>query len=159
MRVNSNQYVFVDNHVEIHTKKGEAILIDKDDFARVKTHCWFVDSKGYVCGPRIRLHRFLMQPPKGMQVDHINRNKLDNRKCNLRIVTNQQNHFNRPINKNNKSGCTGVSYNKVCKKWCCQISRDGKCQYSGLFDTKEEAVAKRKSLEAIYFIVKKETTQ
>ena len=151
MKVNTNHYVFAGDTVEIHTKNNDVILIDKDDFERVKTHCWFVDSKGYVDGPRMRLHRFIMQPPKGKQVDHINHNKLDNRKCNLRIVTNQQNHFNRPINKNNKSGHAGVSYNKACKKWCCQITRDGKCQYSGLFDSKEEAIAKRKSLEAIYF--------
>lgn len=151
MRSNTNKYVFVGNIVEIHTKNDEIILIDKCDFEKVRNHCWFIDSKGYVVGPRIRLHRFLMAPPKGMQVDHINRNKLDNRRCNLRIVTNQQNHFNRPLNKNNHSGCTGVSFHKASKKWCCQISRDGKCQYSGLFDTKEEAIAKRKSLEAIFF--------
>lgn len=154
-RPNTNTYESVGNTVEIHTAHGDVILIDAVDFENVKQRCWCVETKGYARSGKERLHRFIMHPPKGLQVDHINRNKLDNRRCNLRIVTNQQNHFNRPVNKNNTSGVTGVSYNKAAKKWACQISLNGRCKFSGLFDTKEEAIAKRKSLEAIYFNIER----
>ena len=159
MRVNTNRYVINDDFVEIITRKNEVIFIDKDDFEKCKKISWNIDSKGYANGGnknvgKVRLHRYIMNPPKNMQVDHINRNKLDNRKSNLRIVTNQENHFNRPLNKNNKSGIKGVYYNKVSNKWCCQITLNGKCVHSELFDIKEEAIAKRKLLENKFFKIK-----
>lgn len=55
----------------------------------------------------IGLHRFVMNPLPGFQVDHINRNPLDNRKCNLRLCTQQDNAKNKSRYKNNK-------YRKKC---------------------------------------------
>lgn len=55
------------------------------------------------------LHRFVTNCPKGLQVDHINHNTLDNRKCNLKICTCFENMQNRT---NNKTGCIGVRYYK-----------------------------------------------
>lgn len=159
MRCNTNVYTFVDDYVEIHTVRGDVILVSDSDFERVKQHCWSVDSKGYAnaggkrLGGTVRLHRFIMGNTKGLHVDHINRNKLDNRRDNLRLVTNQQNHFNLSLAKNNKSGCTGVYYNKQCRKWCCQICHNGRCVHSELFDKKEDAVNKRHELEGIYFCI------
>lgn len=156
MRANKNTIFIINDFAEIITAKGEVIIIDASDVDECKNHSWYIDCKGYPStGGRglktTRLHRFLLRPPESMQVDHINHNKLDNRRCNLRIVNNQQNHFNRPINKNNKSGCKGVYYNKQCKKWCCQITLNGKIIYSKLFNTFDEAVEQRKILESLYF--------
>lgn len=157
MKPNTNVYVIDGDSVVIITKQNEKILIDLDDLERVNKHCWSVDSKGYVnaggkcLGGTTRLHRFILDCPKGYVVDHINRDKLDNRKSNLRIVTNQQNQFNRKLGKNNVSGCIGVHYNKKCKKWCCQLTHNGKCVYSALFDNINDAIEQRKSLEKQYF--------
>lgn len=156
MRVNSNKYLFKNNHIEIVTVHNQHILIDYDDFERCKKVSWCVDNKGYANGSNnqigtVRLHRYILSVPKDKQVDHINRNKLDNRKSNLRIVTNQQNQFNRGLNKNNTSGIKGVHFNKSCKKWCCQITHNGKIVHSELFDNLELAIAKRKSLEDKYY--------
>lgn len=156
MRVNTNRYNFKDDYVEIFTRKNQIILVDLDDFETVKNYCWYVDNKGYAQNnnsknKHIRMHRLILNPPKNMQVDHINHNKLDNRRCNLRIVTNQENQFNRNPSKNNTSGYVGVSYNKECKKWCCQITLNGRCIHSELFDTKEQAIEKRKLLEEKYY--------
>lgn len=156
MRVNTNRYNFKDDYVEILTRKNQVILIDKDDFEKCKKLSWCVDNRGYANGGNkelgtVRLHRYILNPPKDKQVDHINHNKLDNRKCNLRIVTNQENQFNRIPSKNNKSGYVGVYYNKECKKWCCQITLNRKCVHSELFDTKEQAIEKRKLLEEKYY--------
>ena len=64
-------------------------------------------------------------------IDHINRNRHDNRAENLRVVSNQQNAFN----KNAK----GYFYKKQNKKWCAQIKTNGNCSYLGLYDTAQEA--------------------
>ena len=155
MRRNTNQYIFQKDHVEIRTRRGDIILIDHEDYEKCRLVSWCVDSKGYANGKSpfggtVRLHRFILDPGE-LHVDHINRNKLDNRRSNLRIVTNQQNHFNESIPKNNKSGHLGVYWNRQCRKWCSQITVDGKTISGGLFSKLEDAVRKREELEKIYF--------
>ena len=156
---NKNVITIKENHAEIKTAKGGIILIDVSDAKSCKEHSWYIDDKGYpsTCykGKTTRLHRFLIGETNGLQVDHINRNKLDNRRCNLRLVTNQQNQFNQGISKNNTSSVKGVYYNKQCKKWCCQITFNRKKVYSKLFETFEEAVKQRKILESKYFKINK----
>lgn len=73
------------------------------------------------------------------QVDHINNNKLDNRRGNLRVASRQQNGFNTPIGKSNSSGYKGASWNKGANKWIATIRVDGNKIHLGLFNTKEEA--------------------
>lgn len=75
-----------------------------------------------------------------IQVDHINGNRADNRKSNLRICTNQENSMNRNKNKNNTSGYKGVVYDKERKKWRARIQHNGKHYASPRrYDTPEEA--------------------
>lgn len=92
------------------------------------------------------LHRLIMEPPKGKVVDHINRNPLDNRRMNLRVVTIQQNLRNqkRP---NNTSGQNGVSFNKLSNRWEAYITTDYKRRNLGLFDKLEDAIKARKTAE------------
>src|SRR3954466_3760097 len=63
------------------------------------------------------LHRYLLRPPNGIEVDHINRNPLDNRRSNLRLGTHAQNSRNK-FQKNSPSGFKGVYWAKDKKKWC-----------------------------------------
>lgn len=156
MRRNTNKYIFKDDYVEIITRNGDTILIDFEDFEKCKTISWCVDSRGYANGGNksvgnVRLHRFIMNPGE-LHVDHINRNKLDNRRKNLRIVTNRQNHFNRPLNANNSSGHIGVYWNKDCSKWCSQITVRRKTISGGLFENIEDAIRKREEMEKQYFV-------
>ena len=90
------------------------------------------------------LHRLLMGFPKGLVVDHINHNPLDNRRINLRIVTDTQNKQNR---KDNTSGILGVDIYK--DKWRAQLQVKGK-KYIKYCNTKEEAIESRKLLEKLY---------
>jgi len=90
----------------------------------------------------IYLHRFIMDCPIGMEVDHINRDGLDNRRANLRICTREENGRNRRIGKNNTSGYHGVSYartEKRKKRWLVSIRAGNRKIHVGRFYTSLEA--------------------
>lgn len=88
------------------------------------------------------LHKDIINPPKGMQVDHINGDTLDNRKCNLRPCTRLQNQYNRSLYKNNKSGYKGVSFIRRQKKYQATLKINGEVKYLGLYsDPKKAAIA------------------
>ena len=73
------------------------------------------------------------------QIDHINRDKTDNRIVNLRDVDNATNTNNHPIRKTNKSGVVGVYKHSQTGKWVAQITKNYKCYHLGCFDTVQEA--------------------
>jgi hypothetical protein len=81
------------------------------------------------------------------KIDHINRNRLDNRLANLREVDDAENAKNISIPRHNKSGCTGVSWYSSRKKWTVTIKVNGKNKWLGCYDTIFEAAAVRRSAE------------
>jgi hypothetical protein len=81
--------------------------------------------------------------PAGMQIDHINGVRDDNRIANLRTVTHAENQRNSSMRSNNTSGVMGVSWNKLISKWQARIHIDGRRKHLGQFDTLEAAVAAR----------------
>lgn len=87
-------------------------LIDNDDLKLVSQFKWHLSDGGYAVNKSskksIRMHRLIDDTPQHLQTDHINRNRLDNRKKNLRRVTSLENKWNKTINKNNSSGYKGV---------------------------------------------------
>ena len=85
------------------------------------------------------------------QLDHINGIRSDNRILNLREATNSQNGKNLKIKSNNKSGFTGVTYDKINKKWRATIKIDGKQKNLGRYLDIEDAVFARKKAEIKYF--------
>lgn len=132
--------------------KQVTILIDKDDSERLSASgdldgLW-VSKKGqhlYVQNRAKKyLHRLIMNPTKGLVVDHINRNTLDNRKSNLRVVTIQENLRNQK-RLNNKTGVTGVAV--MGDKFTAQIKHNYKKIHLGVFKTIEEATVARKEAE------------
>lgn len=80
------------------------------------------------------LHRFIMDAPDGLFVDHINGNTLDNRRENLRFVTHTQNMQNSTIPRNNQSGVRNVHWQSQSGKWAVQITANGKKHHLGLFE-------------------------
>ena len=138
--------------MEINSPKYgiKKVLIDSDDIEKVKAHTWFVNKHRDIFYVRthatinnvrtlLRLHRFIMDARPGEIVDHINGNGLDNRKCNLRICSLQENNHNCKKPRHNTSGYKGVYWHKLCKKWGAQIRVNKKELHLGLFDTKEKA--------------------
>lgn len=122
----------------IVTKKGEHIFVDSKRVKDVSKLSWYVNKVGYAVNdsaPRKLMHRFIMGYPKG-NIDHINGNKLDNRKCNLRICTQSQNMMNSLKRKTNKSGYKGVCWNKKYSKWEATLTVKYKHKFLGYFDDK-----------------------
>lgn len=121
--------------------KGKYALVDNEDFERCKDINWFVTNKGYARNNMNGLmHRYIMNCPDDMVVDHINHDTLDNRKSNLRIATKQQNSMYQKVQKINKTSIyKGVFWNKSKGKWISRIKKDGKNIYIGRYDSEEEA--------------------
>lgn len=140
--------------------KGGVILIDQDDLDRLAGRSIYVGSNGYAYystwadGP-LTIHGFVMGPtPRGKHIDHINGDKLDNRKSNLRVVTPQINQVNRKkLSKANKSGVRGVDRYSMTSKnpWRAQITVNHRNIYLGLYPTIEAATAARRAAEVEYF--------
>ncbi len=151
----TNEIIEYEDYAEIilYNKQRNEVaraLIDIECIDLIKQYKWHLRTDGYVStGNNIYIHRLLMNPPKDMEIDHINRNKLDNRRENLRICTQQQNLQNKGILKNNTSGYTGVY--KRNNKWCARININKKQINLGTFDTFEEAKQARIKAEIEYF--------
>lgn len=83
-----------------------------------------------------------------LEIDHINNDTHDNRICNLRLATREENSWNSPRRKNNKSGVKGVCYHKDTKKWAAALSFRGKRFNLGVFETVKLAEQAIKELRA-----------
>lgn len=93
----------------------------------------------------IYLHRVIMDAKKGQFVNHINGNGLDNRRCNLEIVTQSTNCSKARIYSNNTTGFKGVYFNKITNKYFASLMVHRKSKFLGSYRTIEEAVAARKA--------------
>ena len=150
------QYTLTPTHVEGHFNGDTLMYIDYVDYPRVRKHRWWIDKgSGYfvtnIDNRTITLHNFLMQPPEGMVCDHINRNKLDNRRSNLRYATPKQNSRNRSKGRNNTSGYIGVCLHIRRKKYVAQVKVDNRTINLGEYDSAEEAAKARDRAALFYF--------
>jgi hypothetical protein len=120
--------------------KGKFALVDEEDYEELMQYNWFLTIQGYILsGVNVRMHRVIMNCDKGLFVDHINHNKLDNQKSNLRICTTSQNGMNRVAKKGGTSRYKSVYFNKAAKKWRVSICIDGKSIHLGSYTTELEA--------------------
>lgn len=141
----------------IGRRKGEKLFvkayakIDDDDFELVNKYRWNLDSNGYVVTviiadnnkkTRLPMHRLIMnmrEDEKDIDVDHINHDRTDNRKENLRRATRSQNNMNNSVRKNKISKYKGVMFDKYRNKWKVRIKVDGKEIAIGRFNNEIEA--------------------
>ncbi len=119
--------------------QGKKAIVDDEDYEWLSKHKWNFHRypKRRDGKEGLLMHRAIMKPPDGYEVDHINRNTLDNRRSNLRIVSRKQNADNRGMFKNNTSGVKGVSIHKG--KYQASYRHNGKLIYIGRYGTIEEA--------------------
>jgi hypothetical protein len=125
---------------KIPLKNGNFALIDDEDFELVSRWKWRVHTKGYAtCTGNRLMHRIIMRAQQGQQIDHINLDKLDNRKSNLRLCTNSQNHMNIKKYKGKTSKYKGVYLDKSRGKWAADIKLNKKKIRLGRFPTEDSA--------------------
>jgi len=113
-------------------------IIDADDFDVVSKHKWTLQSGGYVrtfVGKNVLyLHRLVMGANGNLEIDHINRNKIDCRKQNLRFATRTQNSANKDCNKGNPIKVKGVRWDKTRNKYLARIGYNGITKNLGRYD-------------------------
>ncbi|MBK5239868.1 HNH endonuclease [Clostridium sp.] len=156
-----NEIIIVGNIVTmlLYNKKGDVInetIFDEEELDTVKKYKWGMSGNGYVTsrinGQIIYLHRFLTGVTEEFFIDHIDRNRLNNLKANLRTCTNQENLRNTSLSKNNTSGQVGVHWESRRKHWVAIIETDyKKSLYLGSFDNLEDAIIARIEAEKQYF--------
>lgn len=127
------------------------VLVDIDDWEKIKDTCWSVNKNGYAVGVyngkfMTMQSAIIPEVPDGCERDHINRNRLDNRRCNLRVISKLDNLHNREY-KNKTSSKTGVCWYPLTKQWLAYITNKGEYIRLGLYDNEEDAIAVRKQAE------------
>lgn len=134
----------------IYTNKKEEIFLDDGDFELLSNYTWYLDN-GYARTNSKKLsaymHKLILNiKDKTIFCDHIDGNRANNQKHNLRLCNIQQNAQNRiPRNK-----YKGISFKKKFNKYESNIGIDGKLIYLGYFDSEIEA-AEKYDIAAIYY--------
>lgn len=136
---------------EVKLTKNKISIIDDEDFDKVSKYKWHCLANNYAArkfyyGKKdnkwitkyIRLHQFILNE-FNKEIDHINGNRLDNRKENLRFCDRTLNNANIGLKRNNTSGYKGVRKNKQINKWFASISAYKKVYYLGSFENKIDA--------------------
>lgn len=129
--------------IGLSSNTNSLFYFDLEDYDNIKNYCWHLDEylTTTINHKRIKLHRLLLNAKDGEIVDHINRNVLDNRKENLRLVTSEENCRNRGITERNKIGIIGISRRN--NKWRANI----KGKHLATCDTLEGAIILRLKAE------------
>lgn len=138
--------VIVGDTAIITLTRGMVTIIDIEDLHIVDSYNWHVWMKNGMAPCAIRIaypevgikqtilmHREIMLPKDGLEVDHVNRNPLDNRRSNLRVVKGCQNNLNKSRYSNNTSNFKGVTWHEPTGMWRARIQKNGKRVSLGYF--------------------------
>lgn len=140
---------------KIKLTRGKYAIVDADNYDGLNKTRWYAVKAGETCyavrsiytgragagtdkhkkRTTIKMHRQIMRPGEGLVVDHINHNGLDNRRANLRCVTQRQNSLNR----RGRDGRTGIYWCKEHKRWRARICINGVKVHIGYYDSEAEA--------------------
>lgn len=134
--------------------KGHIAIVDDDVYEWACKMKWYYNLGYAASKPRsgiVYLHRLIMNSPKDLQIDHINGNRLDNRKENLRVCTKSQNAMNSKLARTNTSGYKGVNWDKRYNKWRARIKLNKKEKHLGFFNNKEDAAKAYNEAAIKYF--------
>ena len=136
---------------EIQLTQGKVAIVDDEDYDYLMQWKWYVCNKRYkfyavrnipISNNKqtiISMHRLIMKPDKGMVIDHLDGNPLNNQKNNLRICTHSDNMRNCKISIKNTSGYKGVSFLKKKNTYKSAIKFNKKTIYLGLFTNPVDA--------------------
>ena len=158
-----NEIVYRDDYiVKIKSSNtDDIIIVDAEKYDDISQYCWYISNSGYAITrdtktrKQILLHRLVLFGYDNVVnsdiIDHANRDKLDDRLCNLRICDASDNAKNHSLSVRNTSGVVGVNYSSQYKKWRAFVTDDQKFISLGYYKTKEEAIAARLAGERKYY--------
>lgn len=128
--------------------QNRCAIVDNEDFDKANQHKWYYHHTGYAVRNEtlpdkkrrtVFLHRIILETPTGQYTDHVNGDKLDCRKINLRLTDYAHNNINKPLEKTNTTGYKGVHFRKDTKKYRAYVGSRKKRLHLGSFNTAEEA--------------------
>lgn len=119
-------------------------IVDDEDYLELSKYKWNAhfpkkSSTSYARCSKGYMHRMILNAPKGLQVDHVDHNGLNNQKNNIRICSSKENNVNIKSQKNSTSKYLGVSFEKSRNKWKACIRFNGKQKTIGRYNTEDEA--------------------
>lgn len=144
----------------INLTQGRFALVDDDDYDELSKNSWSYSNAGYAQrGYKVRgkcktvlMHRQLLKAPDGIEIDHINGNRLDNRRSNLRFATRGENSFNqRKQRRQTTSRYKGVYWHKGDNAWMARIQAKGNYIYLGNFKSEQAAALAYNKAAEQYF--------
>lgn len=150
-----NEIILRDDYAEIIIKSKKygitfLTMIDKEDIEKVEKEMWHIAYAPTVKNFYVKsnkkgfLHRYIMNVSNDLVVDHINHNTLDNRRNNLRCISNMQ-------NTQNKKSISGVNFENKRKMWRARIGVNYSRIELGFYNTYDEAVKARLEAEKVYY--------
>jgi len=150
-----NTYITTGELVECYNSRKELLFFsDIELFGLIASHNWCKSANGYaatkIADKIISAHRYILGAKHGQIIDHINRNKKDNRRCNLRFCSKSQNAYNSKVPSCNKSGHKGVWFRKDTNKWVSEIKINYKKISLGCYENIEDAKVAREKSEIQY---------
>ncbi|HGF7373652.1 TPA: HNH endonuclease [Vibrio cholerae] len=139
----SGDFTVIKKYNTLYKVGDTPLSVNKDGYLQLR-----INKKMYV---QHRLAWLYMTGffPDG-DIDHINHDRLDNRFCNLRVVTKDENNRNMSMRHSNTSGVTGVSLHRATGSWCAEIKHKGKKVYLGLYKDINDAKLAREEAEVRY---------
>ena len=168
-----NYYVYLDPYtvrVFFNNEPDKSMLVDTSTWIYLSKYIWsYHKSTGYAStnledGKFAAYHYLILECPDGYVRDHINRDRLDNRLCNLRVVNQKANCINRTLIPPKETGKIGVTYDKGRKKpyraqITCRDENNIKRKKTKNFELLDDAIAYRKQLEDTYYKIESLTTK
>ncbi len=145
-----------EGHWRIELSQGAFALVSDSDIARIRGMRWRLHNRGYAIthnpahrGHHIMMHRLIAGTPKHLETDHINGNRLDNRRENLRDVSRSENHMN--MRRQARSAGREVGVRKHYNQWQAKLTKKGVGVLMAYFATEAEAVAQRRTWQIEHF--------
>lgn len=149
MTKNPNEYAVLGNiaYIFLCNREGKRVsyaMIDSKNLEKVLSHRWRLSSNGYAmtdleAGKVLLMHQLILGFKEGVEIDHEEQDKLDNREAKLRFLTHSQNLHNSKLPVTNTSGYKNVYWTKRNRKWRARIKIREQSYHLGYFDNAEDA--------------------
>lgn len=122
--------------------QGKVAMVDEADYEMLRRFTWRYHRAGYaLTGSRhaVLMHRVIMLPDPGVEVDHINRDGLDNRRSNLRLCCRSENARNQKLRTNTQGRYRGVALHRPSGLWGAKLMVHGRTYSGGYYESREHA--------------------